>query len=282
MAQPVSVCHQWSMTGMPSSSPPTGRSPGRAARRPGTGTAGRPGRTWRPARRRVFLLDGAERGRRGEQRLDTCSATTRQNAPASGVPDRLALVQHGGAPGQQRGVHDIGMPDHPAHVGGGPEHVARAHVVDVGHAPAQRHRVPAVVPDHALGPGGGAGRVQDVQRVGGCDRDAGAGAAVAITAAQSRSRPGGQVRGPAGAARSRSVIGLVGGQLPAPGPASACRARSGRPRCRTTPRPRLWVWRRRCARPARRRAKPPNTTEWMAPSRAHASMAIAASGIIGM
>ena len=29
-------------------------------------------------------------------------------------------------------------------------------------------------------------------------------------------------------------------------------------------------------------AKPPNTTEWMAPSRAMASMAIAASGIIGM
>jgi hypothetical protein len=29
-------------------------------------------------------------------------------------------------------------------------------------------------------------------------------------------------------------------------------------------------------------AKPPNTTEWIAPSRAQASMAIAASGIMGM
>ncbi len=29
-------------------------------------------------------------------------------------------------------------------------------------------------------------------------------------------------------------------------------------------------------------ANPPNTTEWIAPMRAHASMAIAASGIIGM
>ncbi len=29
-------------------------------------------------------------------------------------------------------------------------------------------------------------------------------------------------------------------------------------------------------------AKPPNTTEWMAPMRAQASMAMAASGIIGM
>jgi hypothetical protein len=28
--------------------------------------------------------------------------------------------------------------------------------------------------------------------------------------------------------------------------------------------------------------KPPNTTEWMAPTRAHASIEIAASGIIGM
>ena len=27
--------------------------------------------------------------------------------------------------------------------------------------------------------------------------------------------------------------------------------------------------------------KPPNTTEWIAPMRAHASIAIAASGIIG-
>jgi hypothetical protein len=29
-------------------------------------------------------------------------------------------------------------------------------------------------------------------------------------------------------------------------------------------------------------ANPPNTTEWIAPSRAHASMATSASGIIGM
>ena len=29
-------------------------------------------------------------------------------------------------------------------------------------------------------------------------------------------------------------------------------------------------------------AKPPNTTEWIAPMRAQASMAITASGIIGM
>ena len=29
-------------------------------------------------------------------------------------------------------------------------------------------------------------------------------------------------------------------------------------------------------------AKPPNTTEWTAPRRAHASMAMAASGTIGM
>ncbi len=36
-------------------------------------------------------------------------------------------------------------------------------------------------------------------------------------------------------------------------------------------------------RPARLSGeKPPNTTEWMAPSRAHASMAKAASGIMGM
>ena len=35
-------------------------------------------------------------------------------------------------------------------------------------------------------------------------------------------------------------------------------------------------------RPARLAAKPPNTTECTAPSRAHASIAITASGTIGM
>jgi hypothetical protein len=40
--------------------------------------------------------------------------------------------------------------------------------------------------------------------------------------------------------------------------------------------------RRRCALARLCAAKPPNTTEWIAPSRAQASIANTASGIIGM
>ena len=44
----------------------------------------------------------------------------------------------------------------------------------------------------------------------------------------------------------------------------------------------LRLARRRCASRGSRAAKPPNTTEWIAPMRAQASIANTASGIIGM
>ena len=44
----------------------------------------------------------------------------------------------------------------------------------------------------------------------------------------------------------------------------------------------LRAWRRRCGSRVRCAAKPPNTTEWIAPMRAQASMAKTASGTIGM
>ena len=121
---------------------------------------------------RILLLDGADRGRRGEQGLDPVLGDDPPERAGIGRADRLALVQHARAPGQQRGVDDVGVAYHPAHVGGRPEHLAGPGVVDVGHAPAQRDRVPAVIADHALRPGRGARGVQDVQRIGRRQRDA--------------------------------------------------------------------------------------------------------------
>jgi hypothetical protein len=90
IAQPVSVCHQWSMTGTPSLFL---RPDDRVRIGPLAGEEQRA-----QARHiviadefagRVFLLDGAEGGRRGEQRRDLVSSITRQKVPASGVPTGL-------------------------------------------------------------------------------------------------------------------------------------------------------------------------------------------------
>ena len=91
-----------------------------------------------------------------------CSEITRQNTPASGGADRLALEHHRGVAVDQRRVADVAVADDPAHVRGGPEHVARIEVVDVLHAPVQGHQMPGSRAHHALGCAGRAGGVEDV------------------------------------------------------------------------------------------------------------------------
>jgi hypothetical protein len=90
MAQPVSVCHQWSITGhaelllRPFDGVGVGafaREEERFQRRQVVVAHQRPAR--------VVALDRAEGGRRGEEALDPCSAITRQKVPASGVPTGL-------------------------------------------------------------------------------------------------------------------------------------------------------------------------------------------------
>ncbi len=90
IGQPVSVCHQWSMTGTPSFS---------AAQLQRLGVEPLAGHEQRAEREQVVLrdlgavrvdpLDRPQGGRRGEQRVHPLSAMTRQNAPASGVPTGL-------------------------------------------------------------------------------------------------------------------------------------------------------------------------------------------------
>ena len=89
-----------------------------------------------------------------------------------GRADRLALEQDRRAAVQQRRVDDVGMADHPADIGGRPEHLARLDAELVLHRPFERDHVAAIVAHDALGLAGRAGGVEDVERVGGRDRHA--------------------------------------------------------------------------------------------------------------
>src|SRR5207247_2623819 len=116
---------------------------------------------------RVLLLDGPEGGGGGEEHVHAVLLHHPPEGARVGRAHGLALVEDGGGAHQERGVDDVGVPDDPPHVGGGPVHVARLHAVDVAHAPVEGDRVPTVVTDDPLGLAGGAGRVEDVQGVGG-------------------------------------------------------------------------------------------------------------------
>ena len=121
---------------------------------------------------RVFLADGAERGRRGEQRRPPVLGDDAPERAGIGRADRLALVEDRGAAVEQRRVDDVGMADHPADVGGRPPHLAGIDAVEILHRPFQRDHVAAIVAHHAFGHAGGAGGVEDVERIGGGDRHA--------------------------------------------------------------------------------------------------------------
>src|SRR5947207_706876 len=58
----------------------------------------------------------------------------RDDAPeGAGVrrADRLALVEDAGAAGEQRRVDDVRVADHPADIGGRPEHFSRPHDAEI-------------------------------------------------------------------------------------------------------------------------------------------------------
>ena len=175
IAQPVSVCHQWSITGTSGLS-----------LRPddGVGIGPLAGEEQVAQRRevvvrstcvalRILALDRPERRRRGEEALDPVLGDHPPEGAGVGRADRLALEDDRRRPDEQRRVADVGMPDHPADVRRRPEHVAGLDVVDVPHRPGERHHVAGVGPHHALGLAGGAGGVEDVERIDAADRHAG-------------------------------------------------------------------------------------------------------------
>ena len=118
----------------------------------------------------ILLADGADRRRRREERAHAVLGDDAPEGAGIRRSDRLALVHHRRAPGQERRVDDVGVADDPADVGRGPEDVAGVGVVDVRHRPLQGDRVAAVVADDALRPSCRARRVQDVERIGRRDR----------------------------------------------------------------------------------------------------------------
>ena len=121
---------------------------------------------------RVFFLDRTERGRCGEQHLHAVFLDHAPERARVRGADRLAFVHHGGAAGEQRRVHDVAVADDPADVRGSPVHITGLDVVDVLHGPVHGHGVTAVVTHHAFRLTGGAGGVEDVQRIGRLDRHA--------------------------------------------------------------------------------------------------------------
>ena len=67
---------------------------------------------------------------------------------------------------QQRAVDDVAVADHPADVGAAPPDLAGLDAVEIEHRPFQRDQMPAIVAHHALGFAGGAGGVENIERVG--------------------------------------------------------------------------------------------------------------------
>ena len=127
---------------------------------------------------RVFLADGAEGGRRGEQRHHAVVGADAPERAGVGRADRLALVQDRGAAVEQRRIDDVAVADHPADVGARPPHFAGIDAVKILHRPFERDQVAAIVAHHALGNARRARGVEDVERIGGGDRHAFAGLGV--------------------------------------------------------------------------------------------------------
>ena len=287
IGQPVSVCHQWSITGTPSFSlGPVQRRRDRSARRRGTACGSARGRSAPIVLAlRVLALDRAERRRRGEERRRRrARRSTRQNAPGVRRADRLALVEDGRAAVQQRRVDDVGVPDDPADVRRRPEHLARLDAVDVRHRPARAR--PRGRRCRARCPSAG----RSCRRCRGCR--AGRSRRPARTAARlgrappprpSRRRARRRARrSSCGRCRMSSARGLRARRARSPRRAAACTRRCGRPRSRTRRRRSTFGSASSMRVASSCAAKPPNTTEWTAPSRAQASIAMTASGTIGM
>ena len=80
--------------------------------------------------------------------------------------DRLALIKDAGAAVHQRRVDNVGMADDPADVGAGPEGLARLDAVDRRHRPFERDDIAADVAHDALRHAGGAGGIENIERIG--------------------------------------------------------------------------------------------------------------------
>ncbi len=210
MAQPVSVCHQWSITGRRASRWPQRRCRDRGARRRRTSvvidemsylaSSAASGSALRIARIAVGAVNNAE---------TLCSWITRQNAPASGCATGLPRTSRWSRPpATARTRCRSGRTTQPT--SDAVHRPAGAEVVDVAHRPGQRHGVAPLSRTTPFGFPVAARRVEDVQGVGRGHRDGGGVLRVAASSSQSnhaaprsrksRLRPG---HGLDGSSRSR-------------------------------------------------------------------------------
>ena len=229
----------------------------------------------------VFALDRPERRRGREQDVHPVLRGHAPERAGIGRAGRLPFVEDGRVPVDQRAVHDVGVADDPADVGRRPEDLSRLRAVHVLHAPLQGDRVPSVVAHDAFGNARGAGRVEDVERVGRGEGNARRRPRVRHELRPLDIAPGDHVRvllrpldddapirlrrGDRDRLIEQRLVRYDAARLePARGADDQLRLRVVDPSSQLV------------------RSKPPNTTEWMAPMRAQASMAITASGTMGM
>ena len=202
-----------------------------------------------------------------------------------GRPDRLALVEHRRAAGQQRRVDDVGVADHPADVGGRPEDLARVRRRRRSAcSSASATACPPLSRTTPFGQAGRAGRVEDVERIGGrapARSRAGAAPAIELAPVEVAARRSARPRA-CGRCRITQCSGSCAASLERARRAAACRRRRACPSMPHDAESTTFGRASSMRTASSCGAKPPNTTEWTAPSRAHASIAKTASGTIGM
>jgi len=112
----------------------------------------------------AFAHQCADRGRRGVEHRDLVLVADLPETRGVGIVGHALEGNRGGADGQ-RSVHQVAMAGHPAHVGGTPVDVAFLYVKGElgGHGCVQQVSGGGV--QHALGFAGGAGGIQDKQRI---------------------------------------------------------------------------------------------------------------------
>ena len=119
------------------------------------------------------LHEGADRGRRGVEDGDAVARADLPEAVALGPVGRALVHQHRGAVGE-RSVHHVGVPGHPADVGGAPEDVVVLEVEDVLRRRRHLGEVAAGGVHDPLRLSGGARRIEDEEQVLGVHRLGGA------------------------------------------------------------------------------------------------------------
>ena len=119
------------------------------------------------------LHEGADGRGRGVEDTDAVIVDQLPEARKVGPVGRALIHQHRGAV-LQRAVDDIGVAGDPADIGRAPVDVFVAQVEDIFGGEVGLHRVAAGGVDQALGLAGGAGGVEDVERMFGIERLGGA------------------------------------------------------------------------------------------------------------